>query len=399
MVQFGRPAGPCRSPAAGRAAATELRHDAGTTCCAAVKVFRKMVRYVHEPGDLDGGRSIFRRGRLDPGGGGVLRGAQDCERISAHPSLLRSGAQRRRAEPHDGNAVLVTGKMVYRQASFDVGKACRAANCKIPEELYVGSAASRHQNSRSDARAGGAAVGADAGRSRRRGDQDRAAGRRRRCARLRPALPQGSRRQSEQQQLVLSVRQPQQEIGHRQHRYPARPGHRPRAGKVLRRHDGELQGRRSQALPAGLRIDQGDQSRHHLLLGDRLRADRALRATRRLRRDPAGDGRPDERHRPYRRRARRGADEGRPLHRRLHDRHEHLDRHSRRALSSQGQWRGGAAGRRLPVRHRDRLAVALGPDLSRQRHDAAAARHLGQWRHARGRVPLHRRRTDAGGRQ
>ena len=36
-------------------------------------------------------------------------------------------------------------------------------------------------------------------------------------------------------------------------------------------------------------------------------------------------------------------------------------------LSSQGQWRGGAACRRLPVRHRDRLAVALAADLSRQR--------------------------------
>ena len=35
----------------------------------------------------------------------------------------------------------------------------------------------------------------------------------------------------------------------------------------------------------------------------------------------------------------------------------------------------------------------------RQRQDAAAARHLGQWRHAGRRVPLHRRRTDAGGRQ
>ncbi len=80
----------------------------------------------------------------------------------------------------------------------------------------------------------------------------------------------------------------------------------------------------------GLRIDQGDQPRHHLLLGDRLRPDRSLRAARRLRRHPAGDGRPDERHRPSRRRARRGPDEGRPLHRRLHDRHEHLDRHSRR---------------------------------------------------------------------
>ena len=72
---------------------------------------------------------------------------------------------------------------------------------------------------------------------------------------------------------------------------------------------------------------------------------------------------------------------------------------SRRAVSSQGQWRRGAACRCLPVRHRDRLAVALRADLSRQRPDAAAARHLGQWRHAGRRVPLHRRRIDAGGRQ
>ena len=107
----------------------------------------------------------------------------------------------------------------------------------------------------------------------------------------------------------------------------------------------------------------------------------------------------DERHRPSRRRARRGTDEGRPLHRRLHDRHELIDRHPVRALSPQGQWRGGAACRRLPVRHRDRLAVALRADLSRQRPDPAAARHLGQWRHAGRRVPLHRWRVDAGGRQ
>ena len=107
----------------------------------------------------------------------------------------------------------------------------------------------------------------------------------------------------------------------------------------------------------------------------------------------------DERHRPSRRRARRGTDEGRSLHRRLHDRHELIDRHPVRALSPQGQWRGGAACRCLPVRHRDRLAVALRADLSRQRPDPAAARHLGQWRHAGRRVPLHRWRVDAGGRQ
>ncbi len=56
-----------------------------------------------------------------------------------------------------------------------------------------------------------------------------------------------------------------------------------------------------------------------------------------------------------------------PSHRRLHDRHEYLDRHPRRALPSQGQWRRRSAYRRLPVRHRDRLAVALRADLPRQR--------------------------------
>ena len=124
-------------------------------------------------------------------------------------------------------------------------------------------------------------------------------------------------------------------------------------------------------------IDQEGQPRHHLLLGDRLRPDRTLCAARRLRRDLPGDGRIDECHRPYRRRTGRRSHEGRPLHRRLHDRHEHLDRDSRRALSPQGQWRGGAAYRRLPARHRDRLAVALRPDLPRQRQHPAAARHLG----------------------
>ena len=64
-----------------------------------------------------------------------------------------------------------------------------------------------------------------------------------------------------------------------------------------------------------------------------------------------------------------------PSHRRLHDRHEHLDRHPRRAVSSQGQWRRGPACRRLPVRHRDRLAVALGArsiwSTARRRRGAA----------------------------
>src|SRR5258708_26810568 len=46
-------------------------------------------------------------------------------------------------------------------------------------------------------------------------------------------------------------------------------------------------------------------------LSDRFWSDRALRAARRLRRDFSGDGRPDERHRPYGRRARRRPDEGR----------------------------------------------------------------------------------------
>ena len=36
------------------------------------------------------------------------------------------------------------------------------------------------------------------------------------------------------------------------HRLARGPGHRPRAGQDLRRDDGELQGRRSQALPARL---------------------------------------------------------------------------------------------------------------------------------------------------
>ena len=46
-----------------------------------------------------------------------------------------------------------------------------------------------------------------------------------------------------------------------------------------------------------------------------------------------------------------------------------------RAVSSQGQWRGGAACRRLPVRHCDRLAVALGcrsiSSTARRRRGAA----------------------------
>ena len=65
---------------------------------------------------------------------------------------------------------------------------------------------------------------------------------------------------------------------------------------------------------------------------------------------------------------------------------------SLRALSSGRQCCGeGQLSRRLSSRHRDRLAVALAPDLSRQRQYPAAAWHLGQWRHAGRRVPVYRR--------
>ena len=52
----------------------------------------------------------------------------------------------------------------------------------------------------------------------------------------------------EQQQLVLSLRQPQQEVGHGQYRKTGGTGDHPRTRQELRRDDGELQGRRSQAL-------------------------------------------------------------------------------------------------------------------------------------------------------
>src|SRR3954469_10318456 len=61
--------------------------------------------------------------------------------------------------------------------------------------------------------------------------------------------------------------------------------------------------------------------------------------------------------------------------------------------------RRGPAHRCLPAGYGDRLAVSLRADLPRQRQHAAATRHLGQWRHAGGGVPLQRRRVDAGGRQ
>ena len=62
----------------------------------------------------------------------------------------------------------------------------------------------------------------------------------------------------------------------------------------------------------------------------------------------------------------------------------------------------GGKGQHLDVCLFDTVIASLShwaADLSRQPQDAAAARHLGQWRHAGRRVPLHRRRVDAGGRQ
>ncbi len=143
-------------------------------------------------------------------------------------------------------------KIVYRQATPCAGQVPRHKIKILRRKYHVGSATFGHQDSRPDARARRATVGADDGGSRRRGDQDRTARRRRRCARLRPALPDRPRGQGQQQQLVLSLRQPRQEIRHRQHREPRGPGDHPRTGKVLRRDDGELQGRRPQALQARL---------------------------------------------------------------------------------------------------------------------------------------------------
>ena len=162
-----------------------------------------------------------------------------------------------------------------------------------------------------------------------------------------------------------------------------RPGADPRAGREERHRGRELQGRHAGQVRAGLRQPARAEPAADLLLGHRLRPDRALCAAPRLRLRLPGHGRADEHHRRARRPARRRADEGGRGRRRPDDRHVRHHRHPRRAGAPPRQ-RPGPVHRHRAARLPDRADLVPDAQLLRLRPGAAAP---GQ------RPPEHRART------
>ena len=158
-----------------------------------------------------------------------------------------------------------------------------------------------------------------------------------------------------------------------------------REPQILRRHDGELQGRRFQRYRL-IMNRSGAQPRiiYCSVTGFGQTGPYAPRAGY----DAILHMRADERHRPYRWRARR-----RPMkvgpRRRLHDRHELIDRY----LPPSRKVTAGGSRSTLPV-DTVTLHCRIGRRSISSTARPSAARHWGR-RHAGGRVPLHRRRIDA----
>ena len=209
---------------------------------------------------------------------------------------------------------------------------------------------------------GRAALHPDPGRPRRGGHQDRAPGGGRRHPQLRSPLPAPGRRRGQLGERLLRGDEPQQALRHPRPRPPGGAGDRAPAHRRKRRPGGELQDRRPREVRARLPRPQGRLPGAHLLLGDRLRPYRTLRGAARLRRPHPGDGRGDEHHR----RAGRGADEGRRLHRRPHVRDVRGGRGPRRGPPPLPDRRGPAR-RRLDARRARRMAREPGHELPRDR--------------------------------
>ena len=184
----------------------------------------------------------------------------------------------------------------------------------------------------------------------RRRDQGRAARRRRRHARLGPAVRRRGRD-------LLPRPQPQQALGDARPQGPRRRGARPRAGA---RADVVVENFRpghDRPPGAGLRRGRARQPGRRLLLDQRVRLGRAGRGAARLRPAAAGDGRADVGDR----RARRAPAEGRRGAGRHGLRPVRDDRHARRAARARarrarparrGLAHGHRAGRRCSTRPR-----------------------------------------------
>ena len=204
-----------------------------------------------------------------------------------------------------------------------------------------------------------------AGRPRRRCDQDRAAGSRRRHAPVGAALaapaPDGT---TDRRERLFPQRQPQQALGDAS----TSPGRKarswcarwPRGATSWWRTSRSATSLASASTTPSL---QPDAAAPRLLLDHRFRPDRPLRAARRLRLPGAGPGRHHEHHR----RAGRAADEGRRRRRRRRLRPLRGDRHPGGA-SPPRQHRRGPAHRPRPARYPGGLARQPGAQLSDLRH-------------------------------
>ena len=231
------------------------------------------------------------------------------------------------------------------------------ARASVPPSMALGSGGTQGNVERKNGRIAGSTTGAGpdqppvgtvrgdaAGRSRRRRDQDRAAGIGRCCARHAAVRERGER--------AVHDLEPQQAIRRARFQAARGQGGVPGAGRPRRHPDRELSSGRDGAARARLGraacAQQAADLRRHL----RLRPDRPLCRARRLRPDDAGHVRTDEHQRPRGRTAAPAAD-------------RHFRRRRRHVPGLRvGRGAGGAAShRRGPVR---RNLVAGKRDLARR---------------------------------
>ncbi len=168
---------------------------------------------------------------------------------------------------------------------------------------------------------------------------------------------------------LFSLRQPRQALDRRRFHQAGRPAHRQKAGGALRRADREFQGRRARQIRPRLQEPRARQSAPDLLLGDRLRPDRAVGGARRLR----SDGARHRRHHGHDRRGGRAADAGRRADRRYFLRRLCRGRHSRRAGAARAHRPRRLCRYRAGRFHR-RHAGVPGAQLSGLRRSAQAHR-------------------------
>ena len=202
-----------------------------------------------------------------------------------------------------------------------------------------------------------------------------------------PPFVEGERRRPSRRRL-FPRHQSRQTLDRARFRERGRAAHRSQAGGALRRADREFQGRRARQIRPRLCQPEQGMPAPDLLLGHRLRPDRALCRPRRLRPDGAGHGRdhgPDRGAR-WRAPARRGSGR-RYLHRHLFGRRH--PRRAARARADRPRLPGGYRAGRQPGRRARQPGAQLpglrpGPQAHRQRasqHRALPGFSRGRWSH------------------